>query len=323
MEYNDSVYGKQEIKEPVILELMKTKAMQRTKGINQYGTYILRTKVPVTRWDHSIGVFLILRKFNASLEEQIAGLIHDISHTVLSHCLDFYFNSHTTHEAHEKYHEDIIKKSQIPSILRKHNMDLEFILDMNNFKLLEREMPDLCADRIDYSLRDMITLEQLTKDRSNTIRNNLKIHNKEFIFTNIKSAKILSMKYIKMNEIWWGNPFQTAIFQLTAELIEVGINNNIINEKDFFGIDKQFIDKLTSSKNPEITSKINQLRKFEVVEDKNNYDYHLKTKPRHIDPKVLINSSTKRLSELDTEFKERLDNYLKKMKEGFYIRVIN
>jgi len=152
---NDRIYGSIEITEPVLIELINSKPLQRLKGINQAGAskYVLPEKI-LTRYEHSVGVMVLLRKLGASLEEQIAGLMHDIPHTAFSHVIDFVFQDEN-HEFHEKFHASIIKNSEIPAILKKHGFSLKRLLDEHNFKLLERKIPGLCADRIDYTLRDM------------------------------------------------------------------------------------------------------------------------------------------------------------------------
>lgn len=158
MEINDRVYGKVNIDEPILIELINSKPIQRLKGVNQAGAskYAIDTKT-VTRYEHSLGVMILLKKLGASIEEQIAGLLHDVPHTAFSHVIDFVFKDKDhTHEFHEKFHEKIILQSEIPNILKKYNFDLNMILNEENFPLLERSLPDLCADRIDYTLRDMI-----------------------------------------------------------------------------------------------------------------------------------------------------------------------
>jgi HD superfamily phosphohydrolase len=156
MKYKDKVYGQITIKEKVIVELIKTNAMQRLKGVNQGGVLIFLNpnhgwrKFKTTRFEHSVGVCIVLKKFNACLEEQIAGLLHDVSHTTFSHALDFMFNRHTQHDYHEQFHEKMILDSKIPLILKKHDIEVNNILDEKRFTLLERELPDLCADRVDY-----------------------------------------------------------------------------------------------------------------------------------------------------------------------------
>ncbi len=86
---NDAIYGKYKINEPVLVELIKSRPMQRLKKIAQLGIpdrfYHIRG---FSRFEHSLGVMLLLRKLNASLEEQAAGLLHDVSHTAFSHVVD-------------------------------------------------------------------------------------------------------------------------------------------------------------------------------------------------------------------------------------------
>ena len=66
--------------------------MQRLKSIHQYGVgYYTTHTEEYNRFDHSVGVFVVLKKKGAKLDEQIAGLLHDVSHTVFSHVGDWVF----------------------------------------------------------------------------------------------------------------------------------------------------------------------------------------------------------------------------------------
>src|SRR5579862_5825782 len=75
-------YGNFNVHEPVLLELFDSPALVRLKGVRQYGVTYYADKKEYNRYEHSVGVWAILRRFNARLEEQIAGLLHDVSHTV-------------------------------------------------------------------------------------------------------------------------------------------------------------------------------------------------------------------------------------------------
>ena len=97
MKLNDSVYGEEEINEPVLLELINSKPVQRLKGISQMGLPKDYYHRPVfSRFDHSVGVLILLRRLNANLREQIAGLLHDIGQLLM-------FN-----QLPEKSHESIL-----------------------------------------------------------------------------------------------------------------------------------------------------------------------------------------------------------------------
>lgn len=122
MLYEDRVYGRVEIREPLVLELIESPCFQRLKGIDQVGyppLYYNPRNLPLkklahSRFEHSLGVFILLKKFKASFLEQIAGLIHDLSHGVFSHCLDYVLNggSEKDQNLQDKIFENFLKKNR-------------------------------------------------------------------------------------------------------------------------------------------------------------------------------------------------------------------
>lgn len=328
MIYNDSVYGSITIEEKVLIDLIQTKAMGRLKKINQAGPAILiktdhtLASYRTTRFDHSVGVCLLLKKFNASLEEQVAGLLHDISHTVFSHALDFLFNRNTKHDYHEKFHEKMILDSDIPLVLKKHNIDVDNILNIEKFTLLEKELPDLCADRIDYFLRDMTMYDDVIRKRCKEILDTLTAFNREFIFKEKEIARLFAEKFIEANRRFYCNPYQSTLFKLTSDALGLAIQKNIIGEADLFTTDSEVINKLNASKDKEILDMLDAISYLDVVEDKKDYDYHLKSKVRCTDPKVLISDKTLRLSEIDENYKKSMNDFVSKASKGFFVRIV-
>jgi len=328
MIYEDTVYGSIPIEEKILIELMQTKAMGRLKGINQAGPAILiktnntLASYRTTRFDHSVGVCLLLKKFNASLEEQIAGLLHDISHTVFSHALDFLFNRNTKHDYHEKFHEKKILNSDIPPILKKHNIDIKNILNIENFTLLEKELPDLCADRIDYFLKDMTMYDDVIRKRCKEILDALTVFNGEFIFKEKEMAKLFAEKFIEANRRFYCNPYQSTLFKLTSDAIGLAIQKNIIEEPDLFTTDLEVINKLNESRDKEILDMVDKISYLDVIEDEENHDYHLKSKVRCTDPKVLVNNKPEKLSEIDGDYKKAMNEFITKASKGFFVRII-
>ena len=151
----DNIYGEFEIEEPILIELINSKPVQRLKGIIQQVIPTRFQRFPwFTRYEHSIGVMLLLRKLGATIEEQVSGLLHDVSHTAFSHMIDMLLYNDLDENFQDKNHENIIKNSEIPKILENYNFDVNKISNPANFSLLEQPAPDLCADRVDYCLRD-------------------------------------------------------------------------------------------------------------------------------------------------------------------------
>jgi hypothetical protein len=106
MKINDKIYEKVEIEEPVLLELLKSSSVLRLKNISQFGVpdkyYHFKN---YSRYEHSIGVMILLRKLGATLEEQIAGLLHDVSVLAFSHVIDWVFAN--GRDGVEDYHDSI------------------------------------------------------------------------------------------------------------------------------------------------------------------------------------------------------------------------
>ena len=56
-------------------------------------------------------MYALLKKFGASTEEQIAGLIHDVSHSAFSHCIDYVLDegSEKTHNHQDRIFATFVK----------------------------------------------------------------------------------------------------------------------------------------------------------------------------------------------------------------------
>ena len=175
MKVIDSIYGEFEI-ESVFEQLIRTKEVQRLKGVHQGGaSYLINPKWNVTRYEHSIGTMLLTRLLGGSIEEQIAALLHDISHTAFSHVIDFTLKNNEA-DYHEKIYDKIVEASDIPEILSKHGYDYKNILfNETKWTILEKSAPKLCADRIDYTLRDMYHYGFIEEEEVKYFLSNLKV----------------------------------------------------------------------------------------------------------------------------------------------------
>lgn len=142
---------------PVLVELIVSPPMQRTKGVSQSGRQPEWTRFgQYSRYDQGVGVMLLLKRLGASLEEQVAGLLHDVSPTAFSHVIDYVFGTTAQHDFQDDHHEDYVRRSGILEIIRKHSLPERCALHPRRYPLLEQPIPRLCADRIDYALRSAL-----------------------------------------------------------------------------------------------------------------------------------------------------------------------
>lgn len=211
----DRAYGKQEVTEAVLIDLINSKPLTRLKKISQHGasSYVFDW-ADITRFEHCVGAMLLIRMYGGELEEQIAGLLHDVPHTAFSHVVDYIFESEE-HNYHERFFRKIIFGSEIPQILKKHGINTEKVVDPEKFGLLERPIPNLCADRIDYFLRHLIVDPRFEVNYKKYLQH-LIVYRHEFVFDDPKVAYEYSLNYLRANELSWASPFEIGLFVILA-----------------------------------------------------------------------------------------------------------
>lgn len=314
MKYLDKVYGQVKIGEPLVLEIIKTPSFRRLKGIDQLGYPSLCnphslsvSQVKHTRFQHSLGVFILLRKFDTSFEEQTAGLIHDLSHAAFSHCIDYVLDggSETEHSYQDNIFGQFVRKTEIPDILKKYNLEPDYILNEHNFPLLEKKLPDLCADRIDYSLRTAYHFGELDKNNLNSILSNLMVSDNNWIFRNYKSAKKFAQLFFKINRLYYSGFPSAVMFRTIGDVIRYSFKKRYISKGDLWTTDKEVLEKIKKHQRQDkklnlLLRRMNNKTKFE----NNPKDYHTRVfcKSRIVDPLFKKGDSIIRLSETDRKW---------------------
>jgi HD superfamily phosphohydrolase len=317
MIFQDKIYGKVKIESPLILELINSPSLQRLKDIDQVGYLPLYQKFypqkikKITRFEHSLGVFVLLEKFQASFKEQVTGLLHDLSHGVFSHALDYVFKegSEKNHTFQDNIFEDFIKNSEIPSILSKYGIKLDSILNKNNLPLLERELPDLCADRIDYSLRNAICNQEATKKEIDYFLKNLLTENNLWVFKNFQSAQKYAKLFYRLNKLYYSG-FPTAVmFRTVGDVLRYCLENRYLKREDLFSTEKIVLKKIKSKlkSDPKLKTLFQRMTgKIKVKNDPQNYDVIVYCKSRIVDPLFKDRNKVKRLSQVDKNWRKIL-----------------
>ncbi|MFQ3308552.1 MAG: HD superfamily phosphohydrolase [Candidatus Nanohaloarchaea archaeon] len=320
MEVDDTVYRENTIEKTVIKELIQTEPVQRLKDIQQAGPqkYFI-DKEPVTRYEHSIGVFLLLKKFDASLEEQIAGLLHDVPHTAFSHLVDFVFQTEK-HDYHDDFLDEIVYDSEIPEILERHGIDVEEVLDESNFKLLERDMPSLCADRIDYFLRDLNIHKE--KDVQHFV-DALTVHDNEFMLSDKEIAEEYALEFIGMDRDAWASPKEVAVNELFAKVIRRAFEIDLLTEEELFENDEYVYSKIAESDDEEINEVLDTLKSdFDVKLSDEDPDVESVTKARFVDPHVVSEGEVMRVTDYSEELKQEIEEHKDKVRSGYSIKLV-
>lgn len=312
MQYDDAIYGTVEITEPVLLDLMESNALRRLKGVSQHGvTARLGITPAFSRFDHSIGAMLLARRLGAPLGEQVAALLHDVSHTAFSHVIDYVFDDHSGQSYHEEKKEWFIAESDIPAILARYGLDWHDFLDETRFLILEQPLPALCADRLDYFFRDLEFLDLATRGEIAAVIESLVVREGRIVMNDPDAARWLAYTFIETDRKSWSNFREVGLYQLTAEAIKAATRSGFIAEADLWGSDDALWEKLCSADHPEIRALINLISPgTRFIWDEEDPAFRVTTKVRTIDPPVADGTVVKPLSELDPVFARNREAYL-------------
>lgn len=319
----DAVYGRTEIGDPVLIELIKSAPMQRLKGVSQAGfpRNVQRPPLPFYyRYEHCVGVMLLLRKLNASLEEQTAGLLHDVSHTAFSHTIDAALGDYSKQGYQDSAHKRYVKSTIIPKILARHGFDVDRVTNIESYPLLERPAPALCADRVDYTLRDL--RYSVDPHEVDFLVAGLTVVNDEIIFKSKKHAKLFGVDYLKCQNSQWAQPTHVAKAYFLANLLKKATDKGILRKSDIFKTDSYLIDKIKHSRNNELKEGLALLpRKLSLHIENRNPEYIIKAKRRYVDPKYIDNGRVYALSEKDSSYKKLIEKNPKIVTEGMRVRL--
>lgn len=321
MIFQDRIYGKIEVTEPVILELINTPQFERLKKIHANGIYFyFYPGVNVTKYEHSLGVWHLLKKFGASLEEQVAGLLHDVSHKVFAHVIDYFYGSHLKEDYQDNIHLEVLQSKAISDILTKHYFNLEEIGNFSHWPLLDNELPNLCSDRLDYTLRDSFQINFSDQALIDEVLADLTANEHGLVFQNLATAKKFGDLSLKMNNDFWHTDWGNQAFELMADILKYALSKNILTLDDFWSNDKEILEKLISINEPWINKKlsdIKNIRQLPISGTADDYDVVFPFKFRAIDPWI----KDRRLSQLDLDFKNQFEKLRARAKTGHYLKL--
>jgi hypothetical protein len=321
MRVEDNVYGEFVIEEPQLQELILSPSVQRLKGIAQYGMPHDYYPVPgFSRFDHSLGVMLLLRRLGASIEEQTAGLLHDISHTAFSHVTDYVFREDGENDQDAR-HKAYFYATELPDLLSRFRMDPERIASTEEHGLLEREAPDLCADRIDYSLREFI----LT-NRNGLIKktvSSLSVFEDRIVFTTFEAAEAFAMKYLECHSSKWASVEKTVRQHIFAGAIRAALDSGELSFGDLFYDDAHALRILSTSRTPAVVSALKMLSGKLDLEECEDGEIKLPRRLRHVDPEYLQSGIPVRLSRTHERYSRLLEEQRAELSRGVSVRIKN
>jgi HD superfamily phosphohydrolase len=320
----DSLYGDIEIEE-VLEKLILSDEIQRLKDVHMAGpAFLLNPLWNETRYEHSIGVMLLIRKLGGSLEEQIAGLLHDVSHTAFSHVIDLALENEAD-DYHERIKSELLTQSTIPELLLTYGYDYEELLvDDTKWTLLEQSAPLLCCDRIDYTLREVQRYFDVPVSEIKQFLQDIKIVEGKIVLRTTKWALWFIDQYRKVVIDFFYDPKNICSYEWMADIIRLALADHLISLADLMVTDSAFMQTIRAIASPNIQQLIQKLEApvscLRCTEE-DSYDIYQKKKTRVVDPLIVRDGKLIAVSLVSDEAKEKIEQLRSDSEKGIYLKI--
>lgn len=290
MRWDDRVYGASTIDDPRVLALIAGPTFQRLQGIRQAGpsAFAFPFKT-VTRFEHSLGVYLLLGRLGAGARERVAGLLHDISHTAFSHAVDFLVPSEEQ-DHHETLKPEFLHRPDLAAAIRALGYEPEEFVDDSIYPLLERPLPWLCADRIDYFCRDSLACGVTTPEPVRRFLDDLVVVDGTIALTDLDVAREVVDAFATMNRDWWASRDEAFIYNEFADALREGFRLRALGRADLLADDAHVLGRLRDARSPLIDAKLDAIRHYRP-DRLNGFVPRVIPKTRWLDPPMLVDGA--------------------------------
>jgi hypothetical protein len=296
MQLHDTVFGSVTLSDPAALDLIGTATFQRLRRIHQAGpSALVHPDRVTTRFDHSIGVYLLLQRLAAPRIEQIAGLLHDISHTAFSHVVDVLFPS-PEHNFHELHKPAFLRRADLRGALARHAMAPADFDDDARFGLLEQPLPALCADRIDYFLRDGLTSGVVSARFAASFLDGLEVHEGRLVLADRALAREAARLFAEVDRTLWSSLRDRHIYTHFSAALQLALDRRVLDASDLFEDDAYVIGALERCALPELERVLGTMHREPSPTDGSLL---ASGKKRWLDPTVCEHGRCERLSQWD------------------------
>ena len=218
-------------------------------GCEYTGFPLYRHTKPYSRFDHSVGVALILWHFTGSPRQTVAGLLHDVATPVFAHVVDFLRGDHLRQEATEERTADIIAQSPgIQAVLSSLGLRTGDVADYHRYPIADNDTPRLSADRLEYTLGNLVNYEFLTAAQAARFYRDLTVLKNEdslpeLAFQTPETASAFTEAALGTARIYVADEDRFSM-QVLADLLRLALDRDVLTEADLYGTEPAVIQKL-------------------------------------------------------------------------------
>ena len=280
-----------------LIELSKTPAMLRLKEVGMHCgceyTLYPRFQFPCgySRYEHSLGVALIIWHVTKDKVQAIAGLFHDIATPVFAHVIDFLHQDYEKQESTEERTRAFIEESkEIQRLLIKYGITTQEVEDYHRYPIADNDSPRLSADRLEYTLGNFLCRGLHSKEEIKAMYEDLIVSEDEdgcmeLAFQTKEIAKQFTLSCLN-NSFHYISDEDRFSMQYLANMIKDAIDCGILTEEDLYTTERQVIQKL--QKHKKIRKMWNTFCEF----------HEICVVPKHVKNSVSINAKKRMIDPL-------------------------
>lgn len=264
-----------------------------------------------SRYDHSLGVALIVYHFTKDLKAGLAGLFHDIATPTFAHVIDFLLGDYDKQEKTEEKTKNILENSkEIRNLLELYRISVDEVSEDCKYPIANNKSPRLSADRLEYTLNNLINYKFCAFQEVKKMYNDLVVSKNEegeaeLAFQHAEIAEKFGLVALRTSETYVTDEDRFGMEYL-AGLLKEAIGRNVLTLKDLYRTEEEVFALLEKDKkSSEGLKSFRALEKVKITTPENGIQ--ISTKKRYIDPLIVDKG---RLSEISKKFREERDSFL-------------
>ena len=204
---------------------------------------------PYSRFDHSVGVALIVWHFTHDEQQAVAGLLHDVATPVFAHVVDFLRGDYLVQESTEDGTRAIIEGDEaLQRVLSAHGLVTDDVCDYHIYPIADNDSPKLSADRLEYTLGNLLNYRIRTIDEVKAFYADLSVGTNEdgapeLVFSDARLAEDFAFASLACSKIYVSDEDRYAM-QMLSELLKDAIGLGVLTEADLYTTEPEVIAKL-------------------------------------------------------------------------------
>ena len=232
--------------DPLLMQLARSPLLRRLQAVEQLTLPAEFSTIPNTalfsRWQHIWGSLVFVRKMTEDDERfserdrivlQLRTLFSDVGQTAFSHLGDWVFQTNgKSEDLHDQELRGLLETFGVDSLLDEYGLTLDETVFPEVEDWVECPSPDLCVDRVDYGLREVMrwsgnpTAAYLYKSNLHDPKSLFRINDQNMLeVTHPDFAKRFAASYNILPTEHWAQPAH----RLQLELLKTAVKRALID----------------------------------------------------------------------------------------------